>query len=688
MPTEYFLAHIWLIPLFPLAGAAIMLLIGRKLPNSAVSFVCVGSVFLSMCYAFGAIWQLLARPVAERVVSYNLFDWVPAGVMHTNAGSVMRFNVPWGVLMDPLTAVMLVVVTGVGFLIHVYSIGYMGHEGGYYRFFGYLNLFMFSMLTLVLANNLLLLFVGWEGVGLCSYLLIGFYFLRKSASDAGKKAFIVNRIGDAGFILGLFLMLGTLGTIQFTELGSAIAAGHLEVGNASLTAIALLLFVGATGKSAQLPLYVWLPDAMEGPTPVSALIHAATMVTAGVYMIARTNAVFSMAPKALAVVAVIGCVTSIFAATMGLVQNDIKRVLAYSTVSQLGYMFLACGVGAFTAGVFHLMTHAFFKALLFLGSGSVIHALSGEQDMRKMGALWEKIPTTARTFLVASIAIAGIPPLAGFFSKDAILGHAFEHNKLLWLLGFITAGMTAFYMFRLVYMTFGGQSRVDHDVEHHIHESPASMTVPLTILAVLSVIGGWVGIPEAIWRGADHFAEFLAPVMVQHTGEAAEASGAATGRGTEWLLMLASVAIALGGILLARYLYKEHTEIPGKIAAASPFLYRLLYNKYYVDQIYDAMFVNRMKDLALTLGGFDVGVIDGLGVDGSGWLARVTSRISIFWDSWIVDGLVNLAARVVWVLSFPARILQNGRVARYALFMLIGVLIFLGYYLWPSGVKL
>src|SRR6202043_3647182 len=429
MPTEFFLRSIWLIPLFPLAGAATMFFIGRRLSNGAVSAVGVGSVGLSMIFAFGAILQLIAREPAQRLVEIVLFDWVPAGAMHTTSGHLVNFNAQWAMLLDPLSAVMLGVVTGVGFLIHVYSTGYMAHEGGYYRFFGYLNLFMFSMLTLVLANNLLLLFVGWEGVGLCSYLLIGFYFLRKSASDAGKKAFIVNRIGDAGFLLGLFLMLGTLGTIQFTELGPAIAAGNFEIGNGTLTAIALLLFVGATGKSAQLPLYVWLPDAMEGPTPVSALIHAATMVTAGVYMIARTNAVFSMAPKALAVVAVVGCVTSIFAATMGLVQNDIKRVLAYSTVSQLGYMFLACGVGAFTAGVFHLMTHAFFKALLFLGSGSVIHALSGEQDMRKMGAMWGKIPTTAKTFVVASIAIAGIPPLAGFFSKDGILGHAFEDRK-------------------------------------------------------------------------------------------------------------------------------------------------------------------------------------------------------------------------------------------------------------------
>jgi NADH-quinone oxidoreductase subunit L len=689
MPTEYFLAHIWMIPLFPLAGAALMLLIGRRLPNSAVNVICVGSVFLAMCYAFGAIWQLIARPVSERVVSYTLFDWVPAGIMHTNAGRVMDFHVPWGVLIDPLTCVMLFVVTGVGFLIHVYSTGYMGHEGGYYRFFGYLNLFMFAMLTLITANNLLLLFVGWEGVGLCSYLLIGFYFLRKSASDAGKKAFIVNRIGDAGFILGLFLMLGTLGTIQFTEIGPAIAAGHFAMGDASLTAIALLLFVGATGKSAQIPLYVWLPDAMEGPTPVSALIHAATMVTAGVYMIARTNAVFSMAPKALAVIAVVGCLTSIFAATMGLVQNDIKRVLAYSTVSQLGYMFLACGVGAFTAGVFHLMTHAFFKACLFLGSGSVIHAMSGEQDMRKMGGLWGKIPTTAKTFVVASIAIAGIPPLAGFFSKDSILGAAFEYNKFLWLLGFITAGMTAFYMFRLVCMTFFGNSRVDHEVEHHIHESPSVMTVPLMILATLSVIGGWVGVPESL-GGSDRFAKFLEPVMAKHAEEAGEAaaSQAASGASMEYVLMLLSVLVACFGIWLAYRWYIQRPEVPEKIAAASPFLYKLLYNKYYVDQLYDAMFVNRIKDLALTLGAFDVNFINGLGVDGAGWVTRISSSISGIWDSWIVDGLVNLAARIVWFFSWPVRMLQTGRVARYALFMLVGVLVFLGYYLWMSGIKL
>src|ERR1700722_5664019 len=516
----FFLAHIWTIPLYPLVGAALMLCLGRKLSKPVINAICVGSVAILFFFSCGAFLELVARPASQRVAQVILFEWVPAGTYHLQSGALGSFVADWGFLLDPLSAVMILVVTGVGLLIHIYSTGYMAHEGGYYRFFGYLNLFMFSMLMLVLGNNLLLLFVGWEGVGTCSYLLIGFYFLRKSASDAGKKAFIVNRIGDAGFLLGIFLTSAVLGTIRFTDITPALIASHLPVGAPVLTGIALLFFVGATGKSAQIPLYVWLPDAMEGPTPVSALIHAATMVTAGVYMIARTNAVFSMAPKALGVIAVVGVTTSIFAATMGLVQNDIKRVLAYSTVSQLGYMFLACGVGAFTAGVFHLMTHAFFKACLFLGSGSVIHALSGEQDMRRMGGLWGKIPTTAKTFVVASIAIAGIPPLAGFFSKDSILGHAFEYNKFLWLLGFITAGMTAFYMFRLVNMTFFGNSRVDHETEHHIHESPSVMTVPLMILATLSVIGGWVGVPESL-GGSDRFAKFLAPVMAPHAGEAA-----------------------------------------------------------------------------------------------------------------------------------------------------------------------
>jgi len=655
-----------------------MLLAGKRLQNSAVSTVCVGSVFASFLFSLGAVWQLLQRPAAERVAQKILFEWVPAGLTHTSSGKLVNFVAEWGLLLDPLSAVMILVVTGVGFLIHFYSIGYMAHEGGYYRFFGYMNLFMFSMLTLVLANNMLLMFVGWEGVCLCSYLLIGFYFLRKSAADAGKKAFIVNRVGDAGFLLGIFLTVGTLGTIKFTEFAPALAAGHFAVGAPVITAIALLLFVGATGKSAQIPLYVWLPDAMEGPTPVSALIHAATMVTAGVYMVTRHNAIYQLAPLALDVVAVIGALTAIYAASMGLVQNDIKRILAYSTISQLGYMFLACGVGAFAAGIFHLTTHAFFKALLFLGSGSVIHALSGEQDIRKMGALWDKIPTTAKTFLIATLAIAGIPPFAGFFSKDEILGKTFEHSPALWGIGILTAGMTAFYMFRLVNMTFFGASRVPHDVEHHIHESPRTMTVPLMILAALSVVGGWIGWPASL-GGSNRFEHFLDPVIARHGAEHVEAA-AVHGGAIEYALMLASVLIALAGIWLARLFYIQRTDLPGKLASSFSGLYQLVYRKYYMDEVYDALFVNRTKDLGSTLALFDARVIDGLGVDGTGWLTRFTSRLSIWWDTWIVDGLVNLAARMVWLFSILVRMVQTGLVSSYALLIVFGVLVVLGYY--------
>ncbi len=667
--APYFLGHIWLIPLFPLATALVMLLIGRRLQNTAVSVLCVGSVFVSFVSALGAFFALLSMP-GERTFERVLFEWIPAGAYHAASGRLDRFVADWGFLLDPLSAVMILIVTGVGFLIHFYSIGYMGHEGGYYRFFGYMNLFMFAMLTLVLANNLLLMFVGWEGVGLCSYLLIGFYFKRKSAADAGKKAFIVNRIGDAGFLLGIFLISMVLGTINFSAVRGALAAGHFAIGAPVVTAMALLLFVGATGKSAQIPLYVWLPDAMEGPTPVSALIHAATMVTAGVYMVVRTNAIYQLAPTAMEIVAVIGAATAIFAATMGLVQNDIKKVLAYSTISQLGYMFLACGVGAFAAGIFHLMTHAFFKALLFLGAGSVIHAMSGEQDMQKMGALSGKIRTTYRTMFAATLAIAGIPPLAGFFSKDEILGKTFEYSRGLWFVGWITAGMTAFYMFRLLFLTFHGSSRAPHDVEHHIHESPSSMTVPLMILAVLSIVGGWVGI-------GGRFEHFLDPVIARPTAEAAEATGsAATGYG----LMFASVLIALLGIWLAWTLYLKRTDLPDRLAQSLNRLYQLVYHKYYVDEIYDAMFVNRAKDLGTTLGAFDSKVIDGLGVDGAGWLARFASQVSIWWDTWIVDGSVRLGSRVIWLLSYPARMVQTGLVQSYMLVIVLGIIGFLGYY--------
>jgi NADH-quinone oxidoreductase subunit L len=698
-PLPYFLDHIWLIPLFPVATAGAMLLFGRRLKNGTVSLLCVGSVFVSFLYSVGAFFQLTAMPAGERIAVKILFEWIPAGPYHMLDGKLANFVADWGFQLDPLSAVMILVVTGVGFLIHVYSIGYMAHEGGYYRYFGYLNLFMFSMLMLVLANNLLLLFVGWEGVGLCSYLLIGFWFLKKSAADAGKKAFIVNRVGDAGFLLGIFLTSAFLGTIRFAEIGPALAAGHFSLGDPRITAIALLFFVGATGKSAQIPLYVWLPDAMEGPTPVSALIHAATMVTAGVYMVTRTNAIYQLAPSAMAVVAVIGAITALFAASMGVVQNDIKKVLAYSTISQLGYMFLACGVGAFAAGIFHLMTHAFFKGLLFLAAGSVIHALSGEQDMQKMGALSGKIRRTYLTMLAGTLAIAGVPPLAGFFSKDEILGHAFEHSRVLWFIGWATAGMTAFYMFRLLFLTFHGESRVDHEVEHHIHESPNSMLIPLIILAVLSVVGGWIGI-------GGRFEHFLAPVVhiqrhtegfhrvpilgqqgVLRSEEARKEveqnleTTTPAAPAEELVLMGASVAIAFAGIGLAWYLYIKRTDLPAKIAKSLGGFYNFVFHKYYVDELYDALFVNRAEDLGLALGAFDRVVVDGAGVNGAGWLTRFISKLSIWWDTWVVDGSVRLGSFLVYALGFVSKFLETGYVQNYMLLIVIGLIGFLAYYI-------
>jgi NADH-quinone oxidoreductase subunit L len=679
----FFLDHIWLIPMFPLATAAVMLFYGRRLSNNIVSRLCSGSVFVSFIFSLGAFFQIVAKPSAARVATKVLFEWIPAVPYHMLDGRLAKFVADWGFQIDPLSCVMILVVTGVGFLIHIYSTGYMAHEGGYYRFFGYLNLFMFSMLMLVLANNLLLLFVGWEGVGTCSYLLIGFYFHKKSASDAGKKAFIVNRVGDAGFLLGIFLTSALLGTIRFTDIGPALAAGGFAIGDPRITAIALLFFVGATGKSAQIPLYVWLPDAMEGPTPVSALIHAATMVTAGVYMVVRTNAIYQLSPKAMGVVALVGAVTALFAASMGVVQNDIKKVLAYSTVSQLGYMFLACGVGAFTAGIFHLMTHAFFKGLLFLAAGSVIHAVSGEQDMRKMGALSKKIPITYWTMLIAALAIAGIFPFAGFISKDLILGKAYEKDALLWAIGYFTAGMTAFYMFRLIFMTFHGTSRVDHEAEHHIHESPKSMLVPLVILAALSIVGGWVSWPE-IFGGNSHFINFLSTVVaVPHEARIEPLKGASSRLG-EIHLMLLSEGLVVLGILFAWYLYVKRTDLPAKIAKAFGGFYRLVYNKYYVDQLYDAMFVNRAKDLGLALGAFDRNVIDGVGVNGAGWLTRFISNVSIWWDTWIVDGSVRLGARIVWVFSYPVRRIQDGLVQSYMLLIVLGLIGFFGYYFYVA----
>jgi NADH-quinone oxidoreductase subunit L len=667
-----FLHHIWLIPLLPALGALTQLLAGRRLSNRAVSLVSVGLPGLAFLWALGCFAELLKLPAHTYLTT--LYTWLPAGPFRLANGSLAQLNVPVGFQLDPLSAVMLLIVTGVGFVIHVYSIGYMGHEGGYYRFFGYMNLFLFSMLILVLADNYLMMFAGWEGVGLCSYFLIGFYFQRKSAADAGKKAFIVNRIGDAGFLLGVMLITVTFGTLNFQQITEAARSGQFALGNGTLTAICVLLFVGATGKSAQIPLYVWLPDAMEGPTPVSALIHAATMVTAGVYMVARSNALFVLAPKAMLLVAAIGAATALWAASIGLVQNDIKRVLAYSTVSQLGYMFLACGVGAFAAGIFHVMTHAFFKALLFLGAGSVIHALGGEQDMRKMGGLRRKIPITFATFVVATLAISGIPGFAGFFSKDEILWQAFSSpygHRLLWFVGWATAGLTAFYMFRLLFMTFAGESRVDAEVAHHLHESPWTMLGPLVVLAVLSAVGGYINWPT------ERFGHFLEPVFESPF----RVAGVQTyGRNDELGLMVLSVAVALAGLGYAWLIYVKRPGLRERLAEPPGILHQILLNKYYVDELYDALFVNRAKNLGNLLAAFDLAVVDG-GVNAAGWLTRASGDLSRFWDKWVIDGLVNVLGFGIKVLSYPVRVIQTGVVQTYAFFIALGVAIFLGYYL-------
>src|ERR1017187_4178654 len=648
-----------------------------------INIICPGMVLLSFIFSAGAVYQLSQQ--ANRVHEVIQFTWIAGLPFHMANGHLATFHADWGFLLDPLSSVMILVVTGIGFLIHVYSIGYMAHDNGYYRFFGYMNLFVFFMLMLVLANNYVLLFVGWEGVGLCSYLLIGFYFHKRSAGDAGKKAFVVNRVGDAGFILGMLLMLSVLGTVRFIDVKSALAHFSPETaGFGVLSVMALLLFVGATGKSAQFPLYVWLPDAMEGPTPVSALIHAATMVTAGVYMVARSAALFQLTPSTSTVVATVGAFTAILAATIALVQNDIKRVLAYSTVSQLGYMFLALGVGAYWVAIFHLFTHAFFKALLFLGSGSVIHAVGGEQDMRRMGALKDKIPITHWTMFVGSVAIAGIPGFAGFFSKDEILWQADSlplGSRLLWFVGLATAGLTAFYMWRLMNLTFYGKSRVAPETARHIHESPASMTVPLTLLAAGSVLAGWLGTPK-LWNLGEHFRAFehwLEPVFPAAAVEAVKEGEHSSS--TEWALMALSVAVAIIGISIARYFYHRKPEIPDSLERSFQPLYTVLYNKWYVDEIYDFLFVNGLcKGGGLALGSFDRNVVDG-GVNGAGWLTRFSSKVSIWWDTWIVDGAVRFTAFFVKMLSYPVCLLQTGRVQSYALFVVLGALAFFGYYI-------
>ena len=633
-----------LIPILPFTGFLVAGLFGKYLKERA-AYVAIAGVVGAFLLSLSTFFDVLGG----MIINENLYSWISVGTLNVNVG----FQI------DQLTAVMLLVVTTLSSLIHIYSVGYMHGDKGYARFFSYLALFTFFMLVLVMANNFLVMFVGWEGVGLCSYLLIGFWYEKKSASDAGVKAFVVNRVGDFGFVLAMLLIFLTFGTLNFTDVFAALSGpaakqsyalfgGNIGV----ITLIALLLFLGATGKSAQLPLYVWLPDAMEGPTPVSALIHAATMVTAGVFMVARCAPIFSLSETAMTVVAVVGGLTAVFAATIGLVQNDIKRVIAYSTISQLGYMFLGLGVGAFSAGIFHLTTHAFFKGLLFLASGSVIHALSGEQDMRKMGALKSKINVTHLVFIIGSLALAGIFPFAGFFSKDEILWSAYSSSGLgraLWILGVAGALMTAFYSFRLIFLTFYGESRVDHEIEHHVHESPKVMTVPLMILAFFSVTIGWIGMPGAIIPHVNLFGDFLAPLF-PHAEHAAAQS-----HGIERLLMLFSVLVALAGIRMAYSLYVQNTALPGRIADRFKGVYTLLLNKYKVDEIYNYLFV------------------DGL-------VHRLAKTLYTIGDVKIIDGFLNWFAGAIGSTSQGGKKLQTGYVQQYAFTMGLGLLVLVGLY--------
>jgi NADH-quinone oxidoreductase subunit L len=649
--------YLWLIPTLPLAGATINGLLGRRSSKNAVTTIALA--FSGLAFAL-ALWIAIGFSSTAAPYGFTLAHWIRSG----------NFSADFALYLDQLSLVMLLVVTGVGFLIHIYSVGYMWDDPSYYRFFAYLNLFMFFMLTLILASNYLLMFIGWEGVGLASYLLIGFWFTKDSAASAGKKAFIVNRIGDFGFLIGLFLIIQHFGSLDFTRVFAQVDPMAVEDSGAGLlTAIGILLMVGACGKSAQIPLYVWLPDAMEGPTPVSALIHAATMVTAGVYMVSRSHMIFERAPIALMVVAVIGTLTAMFAATIGITQTDIKKVLAYSTISQLGYMFMACGVGAFSAGIFHLMTHAFFKGLLFLAAGSVIHAVGGEQDMRKMGGLRSYIPWTFLTMGIATLAIAGIPPFAGFWSKDEILWKAYSspHGSwVFWLIGVITAFITSFYMFRLLFMTFFGDyhgAQVDshghgshsHGADDHghgePHESPMVMLVPLMILAVLSVIGGLVGV-------GNRFEHFLEPVFGIGV---AEAAGEAASHGTELLLMGVSITVAALGFILAYLLYVSKPYLPQKIADGLNGFYTAVLNKYYVDELYAKLFVKPL-------------------IDGS---------TTILWqgvDRKVIDDTVNNAADGARHVSDEVRHMQSGNLRSYAGWIAAGSAVVIAYMIW-MGVR-
>jgi len=633
--------YLWLVPVFPLLGFLCNALVGRKLTEKQVGVIASSAIGLSFLMAVGLFLELSALPEPQRFVTQSIYNWIRSG----------PFTVDISFLLDPLSVTMLLVVTGVGTLIHIYSMGYMHGDGGIARYFAYLNLFTFSMLLLILSDNFLLLFVGWEGVGLCSYLLIGFWFENDEFAYAGRKAFVVNRIGDFGFLLGMFLIFSHFGSLEFDAVFRQ-APQVLTTGLA--TAICLLLFLGATGKSAQIPLYIWLPDAMAGPTPVSALIHAATMVTAGVYMVARCHVLFLASPVAMQTVALIGIGTAFLAATIALVSNDLKKVLAYSTISQLGYMFLACGVGAFGAGIFHVNTHAYFKALLFLSAGSVMHALGNETDMRKMGGLRDKLPVTYRVFLAGALALAGVPLFSGFFSKDEILWKALNSpygGFSIWLAGAAVAGLTAFYTFRLIFQTFHGESRVEKEVEAHIHESPRVMTVPLTILAILSTVGGLIGVPHLFNR----FEHFLDPVFTRY-GKIEFFEQAHHSVGLELTFMAISGLIALLGIGFAYLFYVSRPTLADEIATRFQAIYSFLQKKWLVDELYDAILVKPLQS---------------------------TARVVLWrWlDVKIIDGFVNLVGRLIAWCSDMLRKVETGVVQTYALSITCGVVVLVGYFL-------
>jgi NADH-quinone oxidoreductase subunit L len=624
-----------LVPVLPLLGFLIISWRVKKLQYGTTVVIACGVVLVSFIISAALCFQLLDRPEDQRFIEVTLFDWIQAG----------NFTAKISFLVDPLSSVMLLIITGVGFLIHVYSLGYMQGDDGFNRFFSYLNLFVFFMLLLVMGSNYLLMFVGWEGVGLCSYLLIGFWFKNKDYTDAANKAFIMNRVGDLGLIIGVILIFIQFGSIEYQQV--FVQVGTRAMGSPVITLITVLLFIGAMGKSAQIPLYTWLPDAMAGPTPVSALIHAATMVTAGIYMVARNNILYTLAPFSQSLVLVVGLATALFAATIALTQNDIKKVLAYSTVSQLGLMFVALGVGAYSSGIFHMMTHAFFKALLFLAAGSVIHGMQGVQDIRKMGGLRKYLPTTHATFLIGVLAISGIPPFAGFFSKDEILARAFEVNPVIWGIALLASLLTAFYMFRLLFLTFYGEGRAGHDSLHHIHESPASMTLPLIALAVLSTVGGWIGIPEAL-SGSNRIHEFLNPVFAKSQSLMTEDH---LDHATEYTLMTAVIVLTLAMIVIAYLMYVKRNNVPVEEGAKLNPVHEVVYNKYFVDELYDRTIVKPLYWIA-------------------SMLDSMVERLGI-------DRLVNSAGNAVVDGSSVVRLLQTGNIGFYVFAMVVGIILML-----------